>query len=136
MKNSIVGILLFGGVISIQSCVNTIKNTKDEATTQNSAKDELRKLEEEGKSERWFEGKEFGNSRAVDANPELGGPDFMKIHKDKTADFKVGDIVERMTWHTTKDTLFLKSDLREKSQIFIIGNKVLVDEFGTNWSEK
>ncbi|MBL0192572.1 MAG: hypothetical protein IPQ18_14890 [Saprospiraceae bacterium] len=142
MRKTIVGILILGGVISMQSCGKAIKNAKeetriqDEATIQNSAKEELRKLMEEGKLARWFEGKEFGNSRAVGSNPELGGPDFLKINKDKTADFKVGDMVERMTWRATQDTLFLKSNLREKSQIFIIGKMVLVDEFGTSWKEK
>ncbi|MBL0191818.1 MAG: hypothetical protein IPQ18_10880 [Saprospiraceae bacterium] len=142
MRTRIIGILLLGGILAIQSCGKSIKNikeeqrAKDEATIQDAGKEELRKALEEGRLERWFEGKEFGNSRIVDANPELGGPDFLKIHKDKTADFKVGDMVERMTWRATKDTFFLRSDLRESTRIFIIGKNVLIDEYGTNWKEK
>lgn len=87
------------------------------------------------KNNRWFVEKELSNNNPVNPNPELGGKDFLKIHKNKTADFKVGDIVEQMTWKMKGKNLLLTNTLTAKTMVFKVGKNTLVDKYGTKWFE-
>jgi membrane-bound inhibitor of C-type lysozyme len=82
----------------------------------------------------WWVGKTFGNNRAVGANPEEGGPDFLKINQDQTADFKVGDIVNQMTWVASKTNITFSNKMTARKVVFKIGNSYLEDEFGQKWT--
>lgn len=84
----------------------------------------------------WFEGKDFTNNRPVGHNPEEGGPDFLKIGNDGTADYKTGDIVNTTTWKTDGDKLILTDKPTNKKTIFKIGDQFLTDEYGTKWTIK
>lgn len=84
----------------------------------------------------WWIDKQFVNNRPTSKNPEEGGADFLKINKNKTADFKVGDIVESMTWSEENGTLSLKNKITERTVKFKVTSTTLVDEYGTIWTIK
>ncbi|MEZ4911502.1 MAG: MliC family protein [Saprospiraceae bacterium] len=84
----------------------------------------------------WWVGKHFENNRPLSKNPEEGGPDFLTINQDKTATYKVGDIVEDMTWKVNGTSLTFKSKSTAREVIFIIDDSYLMDSYGTKWTVK
>ncbi len=90
----------------------------------------------EATGDNWFEGKDFTSSQPAGHNPEEGGPNFLKIGNDGTADYKTGDIVNAVTWATDGDKLILTDKVMKRKTIFKIGDQFLTDEYGTKWTIK
>lgn len=84
----------------------------------------------------WWEGKRFVNEKSVSKNPIEGGADFLDIKQNNIADYKVGDIVERMTWGNENGKLVLSNNQTKRKVSFKIGKDILEDEFGTIWKIK
>lgn len=128
--------------VILAGCGSTIEAAKaevrrqDEATINNAAKEELREMLKNGKFKKWYEGKNFVNNRNYGKNPIEGGPDFLKIYENKTADYKVGDMVMRMNWVEKNNVLVLTSNMTEREIRFNVGSDSLTDQFGTVWKAK
>lgn len=84
----------------------------------------------------WWVGKHFENNRPLSKNPEEGGPDFLTINQDQTASYKVGDIIDEMTWKVNGASITFKNKLTEREIIFKIGDSFLMDSYGTKWTIK
>ena len=82
----------------------------------------------------WWVGKSFENNRPLSQNPEEGGVDFLVINQDQTASYKVGDIVDEMTWKADATTIIFKNKITEREIIFKISNSFLTDSYGTKWT--
>ena len=83
----------------------------------------------------WWENKNFGNNRAVSKNPEEGGADFLKFNGNK-ADYKVGDIVNQMSWAVNGNKLILTDLMHNRKILFKVIDSYLLDEYGTKWTIK
>ena len=83
----------------------------------------------------WWENKNLGNNRPVSKNPEEGGADFLKFNGNK-ADYKVGDIVNQMSWAVNGNKLILTDLMHNRKIIFKVTDSYLLDEYGTKWTIK
>lgn len=81
----------------------------------------------------WYVNEKFTNDLPVSNRPEEGGPSFLIISQDKTADYKIGDIVERMSWSVEGNTLTLDDQRMGNKITFKIEGSQLIDQYGTKW---
>ncbi|HMT70697.1 MAG TPA: hypothetical protein PKD16_11075, partial [Saprospiraceae bacterium] len=86
--------------------------------------------------EQWWMDQHLVNNAPVSKNPEEGGESFLKINADSTAEYKVGDIVNTMTWTKENHALLLKNKLSGKTLKFKITNNTLIDDLGQSWFVK
>lgn len=105
----------------------------DKATTDET---EGKTTKEKQTAATWWVGKRFENNRPVSKNPEEGGPDFLIINQDKTASYKVGDMVDVMSWKENGTAITFKNKMTGKEIVFKIGDSFLTDSFGTKWTVK
>lgn len=115
------------------------KQGTEETKTTESVEHNAVNIEEKTQKEdmsTWWVGKHFESNRSVGQNPEEGGADFLIIKQDQTASYKVGDIIDEMTWKTNGATLIVKNKMAEREIIFKIGDSFLTDSYGTKWTVK
>ncbi len=86
--------------------------------------------------DQWWMDQHLINGAPISKNPEEGGESFLKINADSTAEYKVGDIVNTMTWTKENHALILKDKVSGKTLKFKITNNTLVDEFSQSWFVK
>lgn len=108
-----------------QSTVSTVENLISITPNDNST---VSKVDNKD----WWVGKRFVNDRVISKNPEEGGPDFMVIHPNHTAEYKVGDMAMTATWSVSNDVLTLELQLGGKIE-FNIKENSLVDGYKTIW---
>lgn len=114
--------------------MDNIPTTKDKTNSEaNNAK--MKQTQKEAMST-WWKGKHFENNRSVGKNPEEGGADFLIINQDQTASYKVGDIIDVMTWKANGANITFKNKMTEREIIFKIGDSFLMDSYGTKWTIK
>lgn len=114
--------------------VELVKDGKTVFNYEENAEAEVKDAEATTKS--WWVGKHFTNNRPASPNPEEGGADFLNFNDGKTADFKVGDMVQQMTWEANGSSIVLKNKMTNKKMTFKVGNSFLTDEYGTKWTVK
>lgn len=81
----------------------------------------------------WWIGKHFIENRPASPNPEEGGINFLIINKDNTAEYKIGDVVNVMTWTVHQSNITFRDKISGRKVAFNIDNAFLTDEFGTKW---
>jgi len=86
--------------------------------------------------QQWWMDQHLINGAPISKNPEEGGESFLKINADSTAEYKVGDIVNTMTWTEEDHALLLKNKLSGKILKFKITSNTLIDDFGQSWFVK
>lgn len=83
--------------------------------------------------DKWWVGKHFTTNNPVSKNPEEGGADFLIINQNNTAEYKMGDIVQTMSWVEKDGEIILKDKLMNTTIKLKIVDNFLTDGHHTKW---